>query len=151
MCVCVCVCVCARVCTIDGACTCRNTCHRLTKLGSGQEREPACRNMAEIPKFKTKSVGTFAFVSDTELYMLKSLHVKNSMCKTLQLLVCVCVCVHKCAWRCLCVDIYVYMLKINTGYITPCDPAAHLDPASLRSGLTRQSLSLAEMLQGQLR
>lgn len=43
------------------------------------------------------------------------------------------------------VYIYVYRLKINTGYIIPCDPSAHLSPASLKRGLTRQSLSLAEI------
>lgn len=43
------------------------------------------------------------------------------------------------------VYIYLYTLKINMGYITPCDPSAHLSPAPFKRGLTMQSLSLAEI------
>lgn len=52
--------------------------------------------MSVIPKLKTKSVGGSEFVSDTEVCMLISVHVKNSMCRSLQLLLCMCVGVQVC-------------------------------------------------------
>lgn len=146
------MCVCAHVImcvATESVCThthC-NTCHQVTKLGRGQARQPACRNMAVILKTKTKSV--IAFVFD------RTVHAKISACTEQYVLqstfVFVCVSVCKCVRRCPCVYIYMYMLKINIGYITPCDPVAHLGPSLLKRGLTKQSLSLAEMLQGQLR
>lgn len=82
-------------------------------------------------KFQSKSVSAFC-IGEPEhwaemLLYVKEQYVQEGTVALVRAHVCVCVYVWLVS---LCRHIYVYMLKINTGYITPCDPAAHLSPAS---------------------